>query len=257
MLPTGTPWARTRAVADAPDGAGAGAPYGVVVQHPAPAEAALAGQPVGHDLDVPELPRHPVGPTDHPSLEQDGTSDAGAHRHHQGRHSTSSCAVAAAAQATPRGRNCTLTRGPTGFVVLGTACSQVRWHEPPMTSRSPEWSSNARDAPPPTGRSRPRGGGRRRPARSSGGCAPAGRRAARPPTGTSRPRSTACPASASPHAGSWTPPFASEQLRQQLWRGTRQVRAVPAPGSARRPVSLTGAGRAEPPDRREPAALNG
>jgi hypothetical protein len=40
-------------------------------------------------------------------------------------------------QATPRGRNCTLTRGPTGFVVFGTQCSRVRWHEPPMTTRSP------------------------------------------------------------------------------------------------------------------------
>ena len=40
-------------------------------------------------------------------------------------------------QATPAGRNWTLTRGPTGFVVLGMQCSQVRWHEPPMTTRSP------------------------------------------------------------------------------------------------------------------------
>jgi hypothetical protein len=40
-------------------------------------------------------------------------------------------------QATPAGRNCTLTRGPTGFVVLGMQCSQVRWQEPPMTTRSP------------------------------------------------------------------------------------------------------------------------
>src|ERR1700712_5746629 len=32
-------------------------------------------------------------------------------------------------QATPRGRNCTLTRGPTGLVVLGMQCSQVRWQE--------------------------------------------------------------------------------------------------------------------------------
>ena len=29
-------------------------------------------------------------------------------------------------QATPVGRNCTLTRGPTGFAVLGMQCSQVR-----------------------------------------------------------------------------------------------------------------------------------
>ena len=40
-------------------------------------------------------------------------------------------------QATPAGRNCTLIRGPTGFAVFGTACSQVRWHEPPITTRSP------------------------------------------------------------------------------------------------------------------------
>ena len=44
---------------------------------------------------------------------------------------------ARADQATPRGRNCTLTRGPTGLVVLGMQCSHVRWHEPPMTTRSP------------------------------------------------------------------------------------------------------------------------
>jgi hypothetical protein len=40
-------------------------------------------------------------------------------------------------QATPRGRNWTLTRGPTGLVVFGMQCSHVRWHEPPMTTRSP------------------------------------------------------------------------------------------------------------------------
>ena len=40
-------------------------------------------------------------------------------------------------QATPRGRNCTLTRGPTGFAVFGMPCSHVRWQEPPMTTRSP------------------------------------------------------------------------------------------------------------------------
>ena len=40
-------------------------------------------------------------------------------------------------QRTPRGRNCTLIRGPTGWDVFGTACSQVRWQLPPMTSRSP------------------------------------------------------------------------------------------------------------------------
>ena len=43
----------------------------------------------------------------------------------------------AGGQATPRGRNCTLTRGPTGLAVLGMQCSHVRWHDPPMTTRSP------------------------------------------------------------------------------------------------------------------------
>ena len=57
-------------------------------------------------------------------------------------------------QRTPRGRSWTLIRGPTGLAVLGTACSQVRWHEPPMTSRSPcpRWWRSA-GAPPPFGRS--------------------------------------------------------------------------------------------------------
>ena len=40
-------------------------------------------------------------------------------------------------QRTPAGRNWTEIRGPTGLVVLGTQWSQVRWHEPPMTTRSP------------------------------------------------------------------------------------------------------------------------
>ena len=40
-------------------------------------------------------------------------------------------------QATSIGRNWTLMRAPTGFAVLGTACSQVRWQEPPITIRSP------------------------------------------------------------------------------------------------------------------------
>src|SRR3954468_14271787 len=40
-------------------------------------------------------------------------------------------------QATPRGRNWTLTRGPTGLAVLGMQCSQVRWQDPPITIRSP------------------------------------------------------------------------------------------------------------------------
>ena len=56
-------------------------------------------------------------------------------------------------QRTPRGRNCTLIRGPTGLAVLGTACSQVRWQLPPMTSRSPCPSSKRSAWPPPRGRS--------------------------------------------------------------------------------------------------------
>ncbi len=44
---------------------------------------------------------------------------------------------AAEAQRTSRGRNWMLIRGPVGFAVFGIACSQVRWHDPPITSRSP------------------------------------------------------------------------------------------------------------------------
>lgn len=40
-------------------------------------------------------------------------------------------------QRTFRGRNCTLTRGPAARADFGTACSQVRWQDPPITSRSP------------------------------------------------------------------------------------------------------------------------
>ena len=54
---------------------------------------------------------------------------------------------------TPRGRNCTLIRGPTAFAVFGTACSHVRWHEPPITSRSPCPSAYLCVSPPPRGRS--------------------------------------------------------------------------------------------------------
>jgi error-prone DNA polymerase len=58
-------------------------------------------------------------------------------------------------QRTPRGRNCTLIRGPTGWDVFGTACSQVRWQLPPMTSRSPCPTSNRSGREPPSrGRSR-------------------------------------------------------------------------------------------------------
>ncbi len=40
-----------------------------------------------------------------------------------------------------------LTRGPAGADVLGTACSQVRWHDPPITSRSPCACGSRNDAP--------------------------------------------------------------------------------------------------------------
>jgi chaperonin GroEL len=52
---------------------------------------------------------------------------------------------------TPAGRNCTLMRGPAA-ATLGTACCQVRWHEPPMTSRSPWPMVKAIEAPPDSGR---------------------------------------------------------------------------------------------------------
>src|SRR5271168_5325718 len=42
-----------------------------------------------------------------------------------------------------------LTRGPAGDEVLGTACSQVRWHDPPITSRSPCDCGSRNDGPPP------------------------------------------------------------------------------------------------------------
>jgi len=45
-----------------------------------------------------------------------------------------------------------LIRGPADRCVLGTACSQVRWQLPPITSRSP-WPTSYRIAgPPPRGR---------------------------------------------------------------------------------------------------------
>ena len=50
-------------------------------------------------------------------------------------------------------RNWTLIRGPTPRH-FGTACCQVRWHDPPMTSRSPGPGRYSRDGPPPVGRSR-------------------------------------------------------------------------------------------------------
>jgi MftR C-terminal domain len=52
-----------------------------------------------------------------------------------------------AAQRTPRGRNCTLIRGPVARLVFGTACSKVRWQLPPITSRSP-WPCACRDSHP-------------------------------------------------------------------------------------------------------------
>ena len=51
----------------------------------------------------------------------------------------------ASGKRTPRGRNCTLIRGPVTCAVFGTACSQVRWQLPPMTSRSPCPISYRRD----------------------------------------------------------------------------------------------------------------
>jgi hypothetical protein len=44
-------------------------------------------------------------------------------------------------------------RGPVAWALFGTACSQVRWQLPPMTSRSPCPTSYRRDGPPPRGRS--------------------------------------------------------------------------------------------------------
>jgi hypothetical protein len=54
-------------------------------------------------------------------------------------------------QKTLSGRNCTEIRGPA-WATFGTACSQVRWHEPPITTRSPWPISNEIDSPPPRGR---------------------------------------------------------------------------------------------------------
>ena len=55
------------------------------------------------------------------------------------------------------GRNCTLIRG-FALAIFGTACSHVRWQVPPITRRSPQPRSNARERPPPAGRSRKRRG---------------------------------------------------------------------------------------------------
>ena len=54
-------------------------------------------------------------------------------------------------QKTLSGRNCTEIRGPA-WATFGTACSQVRWQEPPMTTRSPWPISTEIDSPPPRGR---------------------------------------------------------------------------------------------------------
>ncbi len=77
------------------------------------------------------------------------------------------------AQRTSRGRNCTLIRGPAARAVFGTACSQVRWQLPPITSRSP-WPMSWRSAgPPPRGRSsRARGAPRDRMATTVSSVAP-------------------------------------------------------------------------------------
>ena len=42
-----------------------------------------------------------------------------------------------------------LIRGPTGAAVFGTACSHVRWHDPPITNRSPCACGSRNDGPPP------------------------------------------------------------------------------------------------------------
>ena len=45
-----------------------------------------------------------------------------------------------------------LIRGPVAALVFGTACSQDRWQDPPITSRSP-WACGSRsETPPPRGR---------------------------------------------------------------------------------------------------------
>ena len=55
-------------------------------------------------------------------------------------------------QRTPCGRNWMLMRGPTERAVFGTACSQVRWQEPPITMRSPCPSGlRTGSRPPPAG----------------------------------------------------------------------------------------------------------
>ena len=76
-------------------------------------------------------------------------------------------------QRTSCGRNCTLIRGPVARAVFGTACSQVRWQLPPITSRSP-WPMSWRSArPPPRGRSsRERGAPRDRMATTVSSVAP-------------------------------------------------------------------------------------
>ena len=70
-------------------------------------------------------------------------------------------------QNTFSGRNCTEIRGPA-WATLGTACSQVRWQEPPITTRSPWpiWTTTV-SAPPRRGRRVSRGGRRARRSRPS------------------------------------------------------------------------------------------
>jgi hypothetical protein len=58
---------------------------------------------------------------------------------------------------TLRGRNCTEIRGPA-WATFGTAWSQVRWQEPPITTRSPCPISTDSESPPPRGRSASRRG---------------------------------------------------------------------------------------------------
>src|SRR5688572_24418474 len=55
------------------------------------------------------------------------------------------------------GRNITAMRG-AARASFGTECWKVRWHVPPMTSRSPEPNENASERPPPLGRNKNRRG---------------------------------------------------------------------------------------------------
>ena len=64
-------------------------------------------------------------------------------------------------QLPPRWRNITLMRGPA-LARFGTQCSNVRWHVPPCTSRSPACSGNAIGRPAAVGPQQERAGGAER-----------------------------------------------------------------------------------------------